>query len=118
MPHFVIHCNEGLLKLKPAQEIMRGIYDVASSTGLFAKSGPGGIKVRISPFEHYLTLGSQDSFIHVFGNIMEGRTEDQKKALSSKIVQYLKTSFPDEPIISMNVQEFERATYCNKSMVE
>jgi 5-carboxymethyl-2-hydroxymuconate isomerase len=28
-----------------------------------------------------------------------------------------KKMFPELPIISMNVREFEKASYCNKSMV-
>jgi 5-carboxymethyl-2-hydroxymuconate isomerase len=29
----------------------------------------------------------------------------------------LKLIFPDVPIISINIRDFEKATYCNKSMV-
>ena len=48
---------------------------------------------------------------------MEGRTTSQKKNLSEKIITELKSMFPDVPIISINIRDFEKATYCNKSMV-
>ena len=93
---------------------MQQVYKAAGSTGLFTK---GDIQVRIQPFAYYNTGETQDDFIHIFGNIMEGRTMDQKKDLSNKIVSTLKIEFPDVPIISMNIRDFEKASYVNKSMV-
>ena len=114
MPHFVIDCSENIIKKQSPEIIMQSVYDTAESTGLFA---PGDIKVRINPFKYYNIGNSQDDFIHIFGNIMEGRTDAQKKNLSEKLVGQLKSMFPDTPIISMNIRDFEKASYCNKSMV-
>ena len=117
MPHFILECTENLLSKRPAAEILQAVYETAASSKLFAVEGAGGIKVRINPYQHYLTVGTQDDFIHVFANIMEGRSTAQKKELSEMVVAKLKEMFPDVPIISMNVQEFEKASYCNRSMV-
>lgn len=48
---------------------------------------------------------------------MEGRTAFQKKNLSDRIIIALKLMFFEVPIISINIRDFEKATYCNKSMV-
>ena len=48
---------------------------------------------------------------------MEGRTVSQKKNVSERIIAELKLIFPDVPIISINIRDFEKATYCNNSMV-
>ncbi len=93
---------------------MQVVYDVAEATGLFAE---GDIKIRINPFQHFKLGPGKEDFIHVFGNIMEGRSIAQKSTLSHSVVARLKTMFPDVPIISMNIRDFEKATYCNKSMV-
>ncbi|PVX46866.1 5-carboxymethyl-2-hydroxymuconate isomerase [Flavobacterium sp. 103] len=114
MPHFVIDCSESILNLKSPQEIMQAVYDTAESTGLFS---PGDIKVRINPFQYYNVGNTTDDFIHIFANIMEGRTITQKSNLSNKIVSQLKQMFPEVPILSINIRDFEKATYCNKSMV-
>ena len=114
MPHFVIDCSENIIKIKSPKEIIQKVYDTAESTDLFAK---GDIKVRINPFEYYNTGNTKDDFIHIFANIMEGRTVSQKKNISEKIVAELKLMFPDVSIISINIRDFEKATYCNKSMV-
>lgn len=114
MPHFVIDCSEQIIKLKTPENIMQKVYDAAVSTGLFA---PDDIKVRINPFQYYTVGNSKANFIHVFANIMEGRNTEQKTKLSKRIVTELKAMFPEVPIISINVRDFEKATYCNKSMV-
>lgn len=114
MPHFVIDCSKNIINLKTPEEIIQKVYDTADASNLFAK---GDIKVRINPFEYYTVGNTKDDFIHVFANIMEGRTIAQKKELSNSIVSTLKQMFPDVPIISINIRDFEKATYCNKSMV-
>ena len=114
MPHFVIDCSENIIKIKSPEVIIQKVYDTAESTDLFDQ---GDIKVRINPFKYYTIGNTKDDFIHIFANIMEGRTVSQKKNLSERIVTELKLIFPDVPIISINIRDFEKATYCNKSMV-
>lgn len=114
MPHFVIDCSKNVIELKTPHEIIQKVYDAAEASNLFDN---GDIKVRINPFEYYNIGNSKDDFIHIFANIMEGRTVAQKKKLSDTIVAALKLMLPDVPIISINIRDFEKATYCNKSMV-
>lgn len=114
MPHFVIDCSENIIAMKSPEDIMQNVYATAESTQLFAQ---GDIKVRINPYKHYNIGTTKNDFIHIFANIMEGRTSDQKSYLSKAIVMELKLMFPMVPIISMNIRDFEKATYCNGAMV-
>lgn len=114
MPHFIIECSENLIKDTSKQEVMQLVYETAEASELFAK---GDIKVRIKVYEDYIVGGEKKDFIHVFGNIMEGRTAEQKNNLSSNIVMVLKELFPNSPVVSMNIRDFEKVGYCNKSMV-
>lgn len=102
------------MDLKSPEEIIQKVYDTAESTKLFDK---GDIKVRINPFKYYNIGNTKSDFIHVFANIMEGRNTAQKSNLSKRIIGELKLMFPNVPITSMNIRDFEKATYCNKSMV-
>ena len=79
MPHFIIDCSESILHLADADELMLSVYAAAESTGLFAKHGVGGIKVRLNPYGHFINVDGHEHFVHVFANIMEGRTQEQKK---------------------------------------
>lgn len=114
MPHFIIDCSENVIRLKSADEIMQAVFDSALSTDLFTASE---IKVRIKPFSNYNNGNTLNDFIHVFAYIMEGRNADQKSNLSKVIVTKLSAILKEVPVISMNVQEFEKSNYFNKTMI-
>lgn len=114
MPHFVIECSGPVLQLKPAEEILQTVYETAVASGLFAIAD---IKARIRPYDRYITAGTDANFLHVFGHIMEGRSVEQKATLSRQMVTRLNALLPEVPVISMNIVDFEKATYCNKKMI-
>ncbi|HKR00540.1 MAG TPA: 5-carboxymethyl-2-hydroxymuconate Delta-isomerase [Pyrinomonadaceae bacterium] len=114
MPHFIIDCSENILQQKSPDEIMRAVYDVAEATGLFAVDD---IKVRLRPYQYFKLGAGKTDFIHIFGNIMEGRSLEQKADLSKKMIERLNEMFPNISILSINIREFEKATYSNKALV-
>jgi 5-carboxymethyl-2-hydroxymuconate isomerase len=114
MPHFVIDCSPNVLKLQHADDILRAVHAAAESSELFRVAD---IKVRIREYEHYLVAGQPGDFIHVFANIMEGRTTEQKAALSRSIVAKLVEMFPNVPTVSINIRDFEKATYLNRTLI-
>lgn len=93
---------------------MGTVYDVAEASGLFAI---GDIKVRLRPFQYFKLGAGKKDFIHIFGNIMEGRTTAQKADLSKQIMARLNEMFPNIAILSINIREFEKATYSNKALI-
>jgi 5-carboxymethyl-2-hydroxymuconate isomerase len=114
MPHFVIDCSENVIRLNSAEEIMQEVFNAALSTNLFIASE---IKVRINPFSYYNNGNTLDDFIHVFGYIMEGRNTEQKAKLSKAIVTSLNNILTEVPVISINIKDFEKASYFNKTMI-
>lgn len=114
MPHFIIDCSENIIEQKSPEEIMQAVYDVAEATGLFAAND---IKVRLRPYQYFKLGEDKEDFIHIFGNIMEGRNTEQKANLSRVIIERLNEMFPGVSILSINIREFEKATYCNKVLI-
>jgi 5-carboxymethyl-2-hydroxymuconate isomerase len=114
MPHFVIDCSESVLQFHDEVYILEQIHNAANSTNLFDEND---IKVRLNPFNIYLVGNKREDFIHVFANIMQGRTTEQKANLSKKIVNKLVFLFPEFSNVAMNISDFEKATYCNKAML-
>lgn len=114
MPHFVIDCSENVIRRRTPDEVMQAVYDVAHASGLFAAND---IKVRLRPYEHFKLAEGKHDFIHIFGNIMEGRSVEQKAGLSRKIIERLDQMFPGISVLSMNLSEFEKATYSNKALI-
>ena len=115
MPHFIIDCSEGILKLHSEEEIIKQVHISAVSTRLFNEND---VKVRVNFFKKYSTGDKMEDFIHVFANIMQGRSIEQKANLSKTIVKDLSLMFPLVPNIGTNVIEFERTTYFNKNMLD
>ncbi|HUZ58177.1 MAG TPA: 5-carboxymethyl-2-hydroxymuconate Delta-isomerase [Hanamia sp.] len=114
MPHFIIDCSENIIHQRTPDEIMQAVYDAAEATGLFAQDD---IKVRINPYKYYKLGKTKKGFLHIFGSIMEGRSIEQKENLSRKIIEKLNQMFPEISFLSINIWEFEKATYCNKSLI-
>ncbi len=92
---------------------MQAVYEVAEATGLFAADD---IKVRLRPYQYFKLGTGKKDFIHISGNIMEGRSAEQKANLSKRIIERLNEMFPDVSILSINIREFEKATYSNKAL--
>jgi len=114
VPHFVVDCSQQVLSVHSEQEIIVQLHKVANESKLFAEND---IKVRVNPFTTYSVGNQKQDFIHIFSHIMQGRTTEQKANLSKTIVTKLSEMFPQVSNIAMNVSEFEKATYCNKSMI-
>jgi 5-carboxymethyl-2-hydroxymuconate isomerase len=115
MPDFIIDCSQNILKSHSEDELIKQVHASAISTKLFNKND---VKVRVNIFKKYSTGDKKEDFIHVFANIMEGRTIEKKLNLSKTIVKDLASMFPLVPHIGTNVIEFERATYFNKNMLD
>jgi len=114
MPNFIIDCSQDVIQQVAPDKIMNSVYEAAEETGLFA---PNDIKVRIQAFQYYKLAESKKDFIHIFGYIMEGRTTEQKANLSKQIITKLAALFPDISFLSISINDFETATYCNKSLI-
>ena len=114
MPHIIIDCPEKLLEQQSPAVVLREIHDTAVETGLF---NVNDIKVRINPYRYFLTAGAEKDFIHVIAHIMEGRTPEQKKNLTEKIVRKLSSLFPLVEVISADVKDILRETYTRKVIV-
>ena len=93
---------------------MQAVYDVAEATGLFAVND---IKVRLRPYQYFKLGDGKRDFIHIFAYIMEGRSVTQKQTLSRRIIERLNDMFPAKTILSINIAEFEKATYSNRALI-
>ena len=113
-PHFIIDCSANILAQVSEMEILKAVHTITDASGLFVKED---IKVRVNPYNVFDVGGKQTDFIHVFSYILEGRTAEQKAALSKDVVRILTAMFPDVEFIAMSVDEFAIAGYCNKYLL-
>ncbi|MGO4551990.1 5-carboxymethyl-2-hydroxymuconate Delta-isomerase [Lysobacter sp. 2RAF19] len=114
MPHFIVDCSRDLLGIHDQESIIARLHRVANASGLFVESD---IKVRINPYDTYAVGGERRDFLHTFAWIMQGRSVEQRAALSRAIVREMADMFPRLDRIAVNIAEFEKATYCNRAML-
>ncbi|GAO41754.1 5-carboxymethyl-2-hydroxymuconate Delta-isomerase [Flavihumibacter petaseus] len=114
MPHFIIDCSANILTKVQEREILKTIFEATFSSGLFEKAD---IKVRVNPYSRYEVGGKPTDFIHVFGYILEGRTDKEIADLSQSIVKPLVDLFPDVEFIASSIDEFTKIGYSNRNLV-
>lgn len=114
MPHFIIDCSQDILLQRAPDELIDAVYEAADATELFA---PNDIKVRLQPYQYYRLGAGKKDFLHVFGYIMQGRNTEQKANLSKQINIRLSELLPDISFLSVNISDFEAATYSNKALI-
>ena len=108
MPHFIIECNKELSNKINLKLITQTVFDAALNSELFAKSN---IKSRLRIFDESIVAGKELDFIHVWGYIREGRSDEQKRMLSEEIVNQIKKVSKDVFVVSSNIQELDKASY-------
>ena len=96
MPHLVIeHSLEGHGGYFEVAELMKALHHAAADTGVMLAAD---IKVRAAPYAHALVAGKPDGFCHVSVYLLEGRTPEQKVALSEAIRSMMYILSPAECI--------------------
>lgn len=111
MPHFVIDCSESLLSKHDAETINQHVYAAAASSGLFNESS---IQVRLNSFSNSIMGGKKVESMHVFASILEGRTKEQKLALSKAVIVALAELFPEVETIGIDVGNLEKGVGFSK----
>jgi 5-carboxymethyl-2-hydroxymuconate isomerase len=114
MPHFIIECSNDIWDGCSEEQLLEQVYAVAKDSNLF---NANAIKVRIQPFLNFTVGNKREAFINVYTTIMQGRTTEQQALLSKAVVTKLVAMFPEVKHIAMNIVEFEKATYYNRSML-
>lgn len=115
MPHLVVEYSdnlEGAVDMAALLSDLHGAID-----GLYNVSADR-IKARAIPLHHYIvgTHGADAAMIHVTFKLMQGRTVEARKELSSLLQQVVRryvpeTKFPHSAV-TIEVVELDTATYC------
>ncbi|MCK7595793.1 5-carboxymethyl-2-hydroxymuconate Delta-isomerase [Microbulbifer sp. CAU 1566] len=115
MPHLVIEYSQKLEDSISIAALVSNGQQAMSETGLFNASA---IKTRALPYRDFVLgkshEGSSNLFIHAEVRILEGRTTEQKEALSAAIFNYLCESAPEVPEISVEVRDMHKASYSKR----
>nr|WP_256833697.1 5-carboxymethyl-2-hydroxymuconate isomerase [Pseudomonas oleovorans] len=111
MPHCLIEAAREVSELIAPQELVQLVHDQAAATGLFQ---PGEVKVRLSLYEHHCVGDEQGMFVHLIFYVLAGRSDNDKRALSRRVVRALVERLPQVPAISLDVRDIRREVFSNR----
>jgi 5-carboxymethyl-2-hydroxymuconate isomerase len=105
MPHAIIEHSGNV-----TGNFCTPVHQAMVASGLFDSNA---IKTRSYSTNHFFVGNKMEtgSFIHVTASVLEGRTVEQRKALSASLIDTLKSHFPEVDQITIDIREMNRETY-------
>ncbi|WP_207796593.1 5-carboxymethyl-2-hydroxymuconate Delta-isomerase [Sphingomonas oleivorans] len=111
----MIECPASIEAAVDLDILVKTVHDAADSTGIFT---PGDVKSRLKVYQHDMVGGRKDDYVHVTIGLLSGRTDDQKKALSSAVARAVCELLPNVHFISVDVRDFCLETYSNRASLD
>lgn len=108
MPHLVIEYSREGHEHFDADELMRALHAAAAATGVMQAAD---IKVRAMPYQDYLVAGQRDGFCHVTLSMLEGRTPEQKLAVSEALRTAMARLLPRTKSLSVDIRDMNAFAY-------
>lgn len=108
MPHLVIELSREIEQSYDMQLACTKLFKALSENTIF---DAGEVKVRALPVAYSHIGTSPQTFVHATLLLIEGRDEQTRSALNSKILETLRTCFPDVGSITVQDIEITQATY-------
>ena len=106
MPHIVIEHSGHAAFDAPA--LMRALHDAAANTGVVRAAD---LKLRTIAYSEYLVAGERDGFCHVSVYMLEGRTPEQKVAVSEALRAAMVRLLPDTKSLSVDIRDMDAFAY-------
>jgi 5-carboxymethyl-2-hydroxymuconate isomerase len=111
MPHAIIEHSVNLNAGEGASSLPDIVHQTMIASGLF---NANDVKTRLHPVSDYRVgvKGAQGNFVHILIYLLEGRTLEQKQALTQNVFDALQSQY-HQPIeqLSVDIQDMARATY-------
>ena len=108
MPHIIIEYSQQQAEPEQVEAMLDAVHAAAADTGLF---DPTHIRVRAIAVTFYRTAGRYAHFIHAQCRIHPGRDEEQKRKLSTAVLEALRAQQWSAKSVTVEVVEMDRATY-------
>ncbi len=108
MPHCVISYARELETCVSAEELMTVVHGCAIKSGLFNETA---IKTRAQCFDHFTSSNEGQRFIHVEMRILSGRTQEQRRALTHRVLEGLEHLKLSSISLTVEVCDMDKGTY-------
>lgn len=108
MPHCLIEYSQSLEQQQSVQSLLQTVFAGVEQSGLFERSH---IRVRATAFEDVLLAKPDEAFLHVTVRLHQGRSSEQRKHLSSTILEALLDLGLSNTSITVETVEMDTASY-------
>lgn len=108
MPHCIIEYSHDLAHEIPPNQLIHLVYQGALNSQLFDAND---IKTRAIPFRYFSSGDLKQDFVHVTIKILSGRNCQQRKLLSSAVMQELTQIKQTSISLTVEVVEIEKESY-------
>jgi len=108
MPHVIIEHSADVAGQIEIEQLMAAAHDATMSSGLFPEHD---IKTRATAYQYHRTGQTRDSFLHVAVHLLDGRSDEQKCALSETILAAIEPLLPDVASVGVEIIDIHRASY-------
>ncbi|MGH1542100.1 MAG: 5-carboxymethyl-2-hydroxymuconate Delta-isomerase [Arenicella sp.] len=108
MPHCIIEYAQQLEEIITPHELIQAVTTGARTSGLF---NDNDIKTRCRSYQLYQTGLTETPFIHVNIKILSGRSVQQRKHLSSYVLNELKKLELKPVSLTIEVNDMEKESY-------
>lgn len=110
MPNVVMEYSNSIEERVNVQALLEDLHQVTIESGLF---GARDVKSRTLRTHHWLIGDLDDSvdFIHVSFELLDGRTDEQKAALSKALMEALLAKASFVASLTVNIRDMDRACF-------
>ncbi|WP_417884028.1 5-carboxymethyl-2-hydroxymuconate Delta-isomerase [Vibrio rumoiensis] len=110
MPNVVMEYSNSIEERVNVQALLENLHQVTIQSGLFDIRD---VKSRTLRTHHWLVGDLDDSvgFIHVTVELLDGRSDEQKKALSAALMQALQNKAAFVASLTVNIRDMERGCF-------
>ncbi|WP_062270547.1 5-carboxymethyl-2-hydroxymuconate Delta-isomerase [Endozoicomonas arenosclerae] len=111
MPHCIIEYSSELEQKYSIKELVSAVHQGAFESGLFKAED---IKTRAYSCNDFQTAQPDQSFVHITVRIMKGRTTEQKKGLSQKVLSAADKLAPKVNILTVEILDIDTDSYSKR----
>ncbi|WP_070969778.1 5-carboxymethyl-2-hydroxymuconate Delta-isomerase [Vibrio sonorensis] len=110
MPNLVMEYSNSVDERVNVQGLLEDLHEVALHSGLF--DAPS-VKSRALRCHHWLVGEEGDSvdFIHISFELLDGRTDEQKRELSRELIKVLEQQAGHVRSLTVNIRDMDRACF-------
>jgi 5-carboxymethyl-2-hydroxymuconate isomerase len=110
MPNLVMEYSNRVDERLNVQGLLEELHQVTLDSALFDRSA---VKSRALRCHHWLIgdFADNEDFVHISFELLSGRSEEQKRELSRRLMDVLRDKAPHVKSLTVNVRDMDQSSF-------